>query len=210
MALVGFLLLFVAQMGRAQEAAPGGAGGHDPWAALKTNLLYDAALVPNVGMEVRLGRQWTMAADWFYTWFSSDSRHRYWQGYGGYLALRRYFAASGNMSDGSSPFRFTGHHVGVYGLGLTYDVEWGGRGYQAAKFGFGAGVEYGYSLPISRWLNLDFSLGLGFQDGEYKEYTPMDGHYVWHATRKRHWWGPTKAEVSLKWMLGRKGKGGGL
>ena len=100
---------------------------------------------------------------------------------------------------------FIGHHLGIYALGLTYDVEWGGRGYQAARFGFGGGVEYGYSAPIGRRLLLDFSLGVGFQDGEYKTYDPMDGHYVWQSTHKRHWFGPTKAEVSLKWLLGKKG-----
>lgn len=169
--------------------------------ALKTNLLYDAVLIPNAGVEVSLGRQWTVGADGFFTWFSSDSRHRYWQGYGGYLTLRRYF---GSPVEGQ-PFLFKGHHIGAYALGLTYDVEWGGRGYQADRFGFGGGVEYGYALPIGRNLLLDFSLGIGFQDGEYKEYDPQDNHYVWQTTSKRHWFGPTKAEVSLKWVLGKKG-----
>ena len=172
--------------------------------ALKTNLLYDAVLIPNAGMEVNLGRQWTVGLDGFYTWFSSDSRHRYWQGYGGYMTLRRYFGSCDSSSGICNP-RLTGHHIGVYALGLTYDVEWGGRGYQADRFGFGGGVEYGYSLPIGRKLCLDFSLGIGFQDGEYKEYDPVDDHYVWQTTNKRHWFGPTKAEVSLKWLLGKGG-----
>ena len=162
--------------------------------ALRTNMLYDVALIPNVGAELYLGRQWTVGVDWFYTRLSSESNNRCWQGYGGYLTLRRYFGQP-----------FTGHHVGAYALGLTYDVEFGGKGYQADHFGFGAGVEYGYSLPVSRSFILDFTLGLGFQDGEYKTYEPMDGHYVWQSTNKRHWLGPTKAEVSLKWMLGKKG-----
>jgi len=162
--------------------------------ALKTNLLYDAALIPNLGVEIPLARQWTLALDGFWAWWSQDSRHRYWQGYGGYVTLRRYFSPTA-----SRPSPFTGHHLGIYALGMTYDVEWGGRGYQAAKFGFGGGIEYGYSLPIARRLCLDFSIGLGFQDGEYKEYVPQDGHYVWQSTHKRHWWGPTKAEVSLVW-----------
>ena len=169
--------------------------------ALKTNLLYDAVLIPNAGVEISLGRQWTVGADGFFTWFSSDSRHRYWQGYGGYLTLRRYL---GTPVEGQ-PFLFKGHHIGAYALGLTYDVEWGGRGYQADRFGFGGGVEYGYALPIGKNLLLDFSLGIGFQDGEYKEYDPQDNHYVWQTTSKRHWFGPTKAEVSLKWVLGKKG-----
>ena len=174
--------------------------------ALKTNLLYDAVLIPNIGVEVSLGKQWTASADWFYTWFSSDNRHRYWQGYGGYLTVRRYFANHSTFHIPHSTLP-TGHHLGAYVLGLTYDVEWGGRGYQADHFGFGAGLEYGYALPISNRLLLDFSIGIGFQDGEYKEYEPQGNRYVWQATRQRHWFGPTKAEVTLKWLLGKKGGG---
>ena len=172
--------------------------------ALRTNLLYDVALIPNLGVEVALGHQWTVGADYVGTWLSSDSRHRYWQCYGGYVSLRRYFGSQVQQR------HFTGHHVGVYGLGLTYDVEFGGRGYQAARFGFGGGVEYGWSTRIGRRLNIDLSIGLGFQGGEYKEYVPQDGQYLWCATENLHWWGPTRAEVSLKWLLGaNKTKKGG-
>ena len=185
-------LLFLALGSRAQQVA------------LKTNMLYDAALIPNIGVEIDLGKQWTASADGFYTWLSSDHRHRYWQGYGGYLTVRRYF---GSQTSDLRPLTsaFSGHHLGAYVLGLTYDVEWGGRGYQADHFGFGGGIEYGYALPVSSRLLLDFSVGIGFQDGEYKEYTPQDDHYVWQSTHKRHWFGPTKAEVTLKWVLGKKG-----
>ncbi len=193
-AVCALLLLLASATGKAQNLA------------LKTNLLYDAVLIPNVGVEVSLGKQWTASADWFYTWFSSDSRHRYWQGYGGYLTVRRYFANHSTLNTPHSTFP-TGHHLGAYVLGMTYDVEWGGRGYQADHFGFGAGVEYGYAMPIGSRLLLDFSIGIGFQDGEYKEYEPVGDRYVWQATRQRHWFGPTKAEVTLKWVLGKKGGG---
>lgn len=201
--IAGVLLaLAMTQVSRAQGAAQDSDGTRKYVVALKTNMLYDVVLVPNIGVEVAVGKGWTIGADWFYTWFSSDNRHRYWQGYGGYATVRRYFGSAAKSQDSKNKTQnFTGHHVGIYGLGLTYDVEWGGRGYQAARFGFGAGVEYGYSMPIGSRLNLDFSLGVGFQDGEYKEYDPVDDHYVWHSTNKRHWWGPTKAEVTLKWSI---------
>ena len=64
-------------------------------------------------------------------------------------------------------------------------------------------MEYGYSLPIARRLNLDFALGVGYWGGKYYKYIPRDGHYVWQATRNRHWFGPTKAGVSLVWLIGR-------
>lgn len=80
------------------------------------------------------------------------------------------------------------------------------------KCHWGVGVEYGYSLPIHRRLNLDFTLGLGYLTGEFWEYKPIDQCYVWQATKRLHWWGPTKLEVSLVWLIGRGNvtkKGGG-
>ena len=215
--LLVVLLFFFSSKAYAQQTDSVPQPQRRPWLiALKTNLLYDAAVIPNIGIEISLGKRFTISADWFYTWFSSDNRHRYWQGYGGYLTVRKYFGGNKHQTSDLRPqtsLPFTGHHLGLYGLGMTYDVEWGGRGYQAARFGFGGGVEYGYSARIGRRLCLDFNLGLGFQDGEYKEYLPTDdgtGHYVWQSTHKRHWWGPTKAEVTLKWILGplREKKGG--
>ncbi len=176
-----------------------------PLFTIRTNTLYDAFLIPNIGAEMQLRNGWAVQLDWFYTWFSSDNRHRYWQGYGGYLTAKKYFDFE--WKDSQQPL--TGHHVGFYISALTYDVEWGGKGYQASRFGFGGGVEYGYSWQLSRKMKLDLTLGLGFQDGEYKEYEPSNdhyNHYVWLATKKRHWWGPTKLEVSLAWFLGGKKK----
>ena len=179
-----------------------------PVVALRSNLLFDAFVLPNIGIEVGLPMNFTIGADWFGTWIKSDKRHLYWQGYGGYLTLRYYFGKEATEKP------FTGHHVGIYGSILTYDIEFGGKGYQAAKPGFGGGIEYGYSLPVHPVLCIDFNIGLGFQGGTYKKYQPADdgtGHYVWISTHKRRWWGPTKAEVSLKWLISpvkKKKKGG--
>lgn len=187
------LILFTVVSGKAQSLT------------LRTNALYDIALIPNVGAEVNLGKQYTIGLDWFYTWFSSNNRHRYWQGYGGYLTLRKYF----DFPEWLTGAPLTGHHVGVYVSALTYDLEWGSKGYQAARFGFGGGIEYGYSFKISKNIKMDLTLGLGFQDGEYKEYEPSNdhyNHYVWLATKKRHWWGPTKLEATFAWFIWGKKK----
>ena len=179
-----------------------------PVVALRTNLLYDAFVIPNLGIEVALPEHFTLAADGFWTWISSDKKHLYWQGYGAYLTLRYYFGKAAEETP------FIGHHVGIYGTILTYDIEFGGKGYQAWKPGFGCGVEYGYSLPVKSYLCIDFNIGVGFQGGEYEVYEPANdgtGHYPWMATRKRRWFGPTKAEISLKWLISpveKKKKGG--
>ena len=165
--------------------------------ALKTNVLLDLIAIPNAGLEIPLGNRWSVAVNGHYAWWKSDARSWYWRTYGGDIALRRWF---GSKTAGRP---LAGHHAGIYGQMLTYDFATGGRGYLADKWSYGAGLEYGYSLPIRKRLHLDFTLGVGYLGGEYKEYLPMDDHYVWQATRNRNWFGPTKAEISLVWLLGR-------
>lgn len=182
--------------------------------AVKTNMLYDALLVPNIGVEVYLGKDWSVAANWMYAWWKTDRRHWYWRTYGGDLSVRKWLGKAAKAKP------LTGHHLGVYGQIFTYDFETGGKGYIGGKPGgtlwdkmnYSAGVEYGYSLPVAYRLNIDFSIAVGYWGGTYYEYKPVDNCYVWQSTKERHWFGPTKAEVSLVWLIGRgnfnEGKGG--
>ena len=173
--------------------------------ALKSNLLYDALLVPNLSLEASIGSGWTLGAGGMFAWWSKDAKHRYWRIYGGDLEIRKYF---GTLSK-SKPLQ--GHHLGIYGDFLTYDFEFGAKGYQS-KVTYAAGIKYGYSHPIANRLNLDFALGIGYLHSNYKTYVPRDGCYVYQETKKRKWLGPTQAEISLVWLLGKgntnKKKGG--
>ena len=164
--------------------------------ALKSNLLYDALLVPNLSLEASIGSGWTLGAGGMLAWWSKDAKHRYWRIYGGDLEIRKYF---GTLSK-SKPLQ--GHHLGIYGDFLTYDFEFGAKGYQS-KATYAAGIKYGYSHPIANRLNLDFALGIGYLHSNYKTYVPRDGCYVYQETKKRKWLGPTQAEISLVWLLGK-------
>lgn len=164
--------------------------------AVKTNALYDLALVPNIGVEFFLNKGWSINAGWMYSWWKSDKIHYYWRTYGGELDVRKY------LGNSSSDKPYKGHHLGIYAHMLTYDFETGHTGY-LSKLSYGAGLEYGYSIPLARHLDLDFGIGLGYLGGEYKIYDPIDNHYVWRQTRQRNWFGPTKAEISLKWLIGQ-------
>lgn len=169
-----------------------------PWyVGVKTNMLYDALLVPNGGLEIYIGKNWSIDAYWMYAWWKSDRVHNYWRTYGGDVELRKWLGSAARRKP------LTGHHIGAYAQIVTYDFELGGRGYLADRWSYAAGVSYGYSLPVAKRLNIDFSIGLGYMGGEYKEYLPQDGHYVWQSTKRRHWLGPTKAEISLVWLIGR-------
>lgn len=187
-----------------QQSAPQAPPGAS-YFALKSNLLYDALLVPNLSLEASIGSGWTLGAGGMLAWWSKDAKHRYWRIYGGDLEIRKYF---GTLAK-SKPLQ--GHHLGIYGDFLTYDFEFGAKGYQS-KATYAAGIKYGYSHPIANRLNLDFALGIGYLHSNYKTYVPRDGCYVYQETKKRKWLGPTQAEISLVWLLGKgntnKKKGG--
>ena len=79
------------------------------------------------------------------------------------------------------------------------------------RWSWGAGISYGYSHPVGRRLNLDFTIGVGYFGGKYKKYRHIDDCYVWQSTHRLRWFGPTKAEISLVWLpwRGRNGQKGG-
>ena len=58
--------------------------------ALKTNALYDVALVPNVGVEIYLGKQWSVVGNWMYAWWSNRGKNNFWRIYGGDVETRRW------------------------------------------------------------------------------------------------------------------------
>lgn len=167
-----------------------------PKMALCSNLLGDITAMPNIGFEVSLGGRWAVDAAWTYAWWSDSSRHRFLRTYGGHAELR-YFL--GNREGRNS---LEGHHIGIYGQMFTYDFEWGGTGYMAPRWSGGGGIAYGYTLPVSAKLSLDFTLGIGYIGGRRYKYEPAGDRYVWLSTKNQHYIGPTRLEVSLLWLIG--------
>ena len=178
--------------------------------ALRTNTLYDFAMAPNLGAELWLGNNFSTGLDWKYAWMKSDRLHWYWRDYGGSVNLKYWF---GKLSQ-EAPFQ--GHHIGAYAQVFTYDFEFGGKGVMGGlpegsildKACWILAADYGYSIPFADDIRLDFSFGLGFMGGEYREYHPEDGCYVWDATKRQFYFGPTKLDISLVWVLDFINKGG--
>lgn len=175
------------------------------YCAIKSNMLYDAALVPNLGAEFYVGSNLSLGANWMYSWWSKKSSHRYWRIYGGDLNARYWFGPAAKRKP------LTGHHAGIYAGIVTFDFEWGGTAYMGGQPGkniwhrawLNVGIEYGYSLPVSRHFNIDFTLGVGYLGGTLEKFKPVEGDYLWESTSRHKWFGPTKAEISIVWLLGR-------
>ncbi len=164
--------------------------------AVKNNLLYDLALAPNLEVEIPVGRRWSLNAEYKCPWWLNSKHNFCYQLLSGGVEGRCWL---GNRQKRN---RLTGHFVGLYAEGGTYDFQWKGDGYRGDYYG-AAGVTYGYARQLARHLSLEFSFGIGYLTTEYKKYTPYEGDIVWTTSGRYNFIGPTKAKVSLVWLIKR-------
>lgn len=165
--------------------------------ALKNNLLYDLALAPNIEIEVPVGKRWSVNAEYKCPWWSMSSKEICYQLLSGGIESRFW------LGDRRLRNRLTGHFVGVYAEGGIYDFQFKGDGYQGKYYG-AAGLSYGYSKQVSQHLALEFSLGIGYLTTEYQKYTPYEESLVWMSSGKYNFIGPTKAKISLVWLITKR------
>ncbi len=197
MRFLAVLALLAGMCHTARAASPADEPGIK-W-ALKTNLLHDVVITPDVGAELWFGKQRvSVAVESVWAWWSQDARHRYWRVRGGWLEVRRWI--------GRDKTAMEGHHVGIYGSIHDFDFEFGAQGVRSPHGVWGAGVSYGYSLPVSPRLHLDFNLRVGYSRGDILKYKPQCGTYVCTGRNDWSYFGPTAVEVTLVWFPGRGSK----
>lgn len=178
-----------------------------PLLALKTNLLFDAALMPNVEIEVPVGKRWSVNGEYAFPWWQFDRGKYCMQVLMGGLEGRYWLGSRKSREDREV---LTGHFLGLYAGGGKYDLQWGEKGYQG-EFFIAAGVSYGWATRIARHLHLEFSIGIGLLRTDYRHYHARDNYQtlLWQENGKYTWFGPTKAKISLVWLLNRRVKKGG-
>ena len=175
--------------------------------ALKTNLLFDAALMPNVEIEVPVGKRWSVNGEYAFPWWQFDRGKYCMQVLMGGLEGRYWLGSRKSREDREV---LTGHFLGLYAGGGKYDLQWGEKGYQG-EFFIAAGVSYGWATRIARHLHLEFNIGIGLLRTDYRHYHARDNYQtlLWQENGKYTWFGPTKAKISLVWLLNRRVKKGG-
>lgn len=162
--------------------------------ALKTNLLYAAALLINAEAEFYFKRRLSLNLDWQYAWWSNRSKHKYYRLAAVSPELRYWFASKEN---------FRGHFSGFYVCtGLYEFMARPTHGIQG-EFFIAGGLTYGYMFSLGKRLRMEFSLGVGYMMTEYRQYHWDRGCYVYEKTQRYSYFGPTKAKVSLVWPLNR-------
>ncbi|MFI3281929.1 MAG: DUF3575 domain-containing protein [Rikenellaceae bacterium] len=186
-----------------------------PLFAVKSNLLFDLATILNIEFEIPIKNRWSISADYQFPWWifsdgvkcGSSSRI---QLLNANLEGRYWF---GKRDD---KLALTGWFAGLYTGGGLYDVEYKSEGYQG-EFFVATGVSGGFAHTINPKGNLrmEYMLGVGYMITQYRYYESHLGiDDTWHVIRKQTgeftWFGPTRAKVSLVWMLNRTVlKGGG-
>ena len=186
--------------GSANAIAPG-KSRRRPLFAVKTNLLFDAALMPNIELEVPIGKRWSLNGEYMFPWWLiNDDRYCLQILMGGLEVRYRPGKRSGRDV-------LTGHFIGLYAGGGKYDLQRDKNGYQG-EFFIAAGVSYGYAHSIARNLRLEYNIGIGMLRTDYRHYHSRDNHrtLLWQENGEDTWLGPTKLKISLVWLITGKNK----
>ena len=186
---------FVVSENREERKEEKPAPSHKTVLAIKNNLLYDLALAPNIEVELPMGQRWSLNVEYKCPWWSSSRNDFCYQLISGGVETRYW------LGNRRTRRRLTGHFLGIYAEGGEYDFQLKEEKGYRGKYYAAAGVTYGYTHPMSRHLAIEFSIGIGYLDTEYREYTAYNNSLVWTSSGKYHFIGPTKAKVSLVWLI---------
>ena len=157
--------------------------------ALKTNLLFDAALMPNLEFEWLINKKWSVGIEGDVAWwkFSNTEIYR--------LALispevRYHFLSR-------KPWQ--GMYVGLFGGAGLYQLQNGSEGHHGE--GAMGGLSFGYMFPIGKHFFFEAGIGAGYMSTRYKIYENRDGHKVYMRTKTLNYFGPLKLKLSIAWRF---------
>lgn len=172
--------------------------------ALKTNLLYDALSLVNYSVEVPITKHASVLAYHQFPWWRwGEAKNQYCIRFLSVGAEARWwFLPQPRPATEKRRERtcLMGHFLGVYGESGKWDFQWD-RSICHQGEHWSAGLTYGYALPIGKHVNMEFSISAGYASIPYRKFTPSeDFQHLWADPEGRgrwHYFGPTKAQVSL-------------
>ena len=133
---------------------------------VKTNALYWGTSTPNVGLETTIGKKWTMEIEAGYNPWEFNTEDNFKVKHLLISPEFRYWFCEPYLGH----FLGAGSNLVYFNVGALpapiYDLKDNRiQGYAAS-----VGVNYGYSLPISRRWNFEFNIGLGVWYAQYDQY----------------------------------------
>ena len=171
--------------------------------AVKTNLVSDAFLSPNLGIETGLAPKWSLdVSRQFNAWNMSGDRKwkhwlvqpelRYWlcEPFGGHFFA--FHAIGGQYNVGKLDLG----DLNILGTNLS---NLGTRRYQG-WFG-GLGLGYGYNWIISKHFNIEPEIGIGWMHTKFDVYPCARCGSKLSSDRHHNYLGVTKAAVNLVYVF---------
>ncbi|MDR2894473.1 MAG: DUF3575 domain-containing protein [Alistipes sp.] len=165
-----------------------------PKIAIGTNALYLMTTSLNAKVELGLWPRWTVDVAALYNPFKlqRNGTNQIWFAQ---PEMRFWFCQ-----------RFERHFVGAHLIYGQYNI--GKVGFLTDTFlhnrykgnGYGAGVSWGYHLPIGGFWATEFSLGVGYMRLNEKKFECYECEDL-VSQRKKNYFGPTKLGVSLVFMI---------
>jgi len=169
--------------------------------AIKTNLLSDAFMNVNLGIEVGLAPRWSIDVSGdFNGWTLSDNRKwkhwfvqpeaRYWlcEALGGHFFGVHAMAGQYNIGHLDMDFKFLGTD-----FGKLKDSRYQGW------FG-GLGVAYGYAWLLGKHWSLEGEIGVGWLHTKYDKFE-CEGCGRRVGSARHDYFGPTKAAINLVYVF---------
>ena len=168
--------------------------------SLKNNLLYDAALTPNIGVETRFSQKWTGAVNLGFSPFETGtSSTRRWRHLLVMPEARYWFCEAYSHHFLSANVVYSHYNASRLDLPI-----YGTKDFRYQGDLVGAGVSYGYAIPIGKnkhW-NIEFEIGADLC------YTWYDKYNCDHCGGKigpgHKWFVLPKAAINLAWILPSK------
>lgn len=171
-------------------------------AGLKTNLIGDALLNPNLALEIGLAPRWTLDVSGQMNLWTVGNGHK-WRHWVVQPEARYWFCQS-----------FAGHFLGFHALGGQYNVgnldmnfKFLGTDFSKLKdrryegWGIGAGVAYGYAWPLSRHWNLEAEVGFGWIWTKSNVFPCGEcGSEIQHG-KVHNYVGPTKLALNIEYVF---------
>lgn len=165
---------------------------YDRW-AIKSNALYLAAGVTNIGGEYAFHPHWSVDLPLVYSPYTIARRYRM-----RFLYIQpeaRYWL--------DRPMK--GHFFGVHLHAGVFNVSLDDRNrYQSEKGFHGAGISYGYAMPLSRRWSMEFTVGVGYAFTKYCTYYNVPNGIRYEKDIPYHYWGLTKLGLNFVYRFGDK------
>ena len=168
---------------------------------IKTNLLPDATLSPNLGIEIGLAPHWSLDLTGEINFWKVN--HHLWKHWMVQPEARYWFCD-----------RFAGHFLGVHAIGGQYNfgkihnnIKFLGSDfskltdYRYQGWAAGAGIAYGYAWVLGKHWNLEAEIGIGWMYTRYDKFSCENCGKKLESNKHHNYYGPTKLAINLEYIF---------